>query len=93
MERTTPRTTHMSIKMVISLLSPNTILIVITILGENFTGRCKECREWLLQTEESRAIRMIHGGDSGLPMVGFGVLINIYVKGESNCEVAIYAFP
>ena len=41
----------------------------------------------------SRAIKIIHRVESVLPMVGFGVLIYIYVKGESNCEVAIFTFP
>ena len=92
MERTTPITTHISIKMVISLLSRTTILIAGTIFGETSTGRCKEYRERLPQIAASRSIRMINGGESGIPMVGFGVSIHIYVNGESNYEVAIYAF-
>ena len=63
MEGTTLRTTHMLIKMVIILLSPTTILIGSTILGETSTRRYKESRERLLQTAASRAIRMIHGGE------------------------------
>ena len=36
---------------------------------------------------------MIHVGESGKPIVGFEVVIDIYVNGESNYEVAICAFP
>ena len=69
------------------------ILIAGTIMGETSTGRCKKFRERLLQTAASRAIRMIHVGESGKPIVGFEVVIDIYVNGESNYEVAICAFP
>ena len=92
MERTTPSTTYISIKIVISLLSQTTILIAGTIFGETSTGRCKEYRERLPQIAASRSIRMINGGESGIPMVGFGVSIHIYVNGESNYEVAICIF-
>ena len=92
MERTTPSTTYISIKIVISLLSQTTILIAGTILGETSIGRYKEYRELLLQTSAYRSIRMIHGGDLGIPMAGFGFLIHIYVNVKSNYEVAICAF-
>ena len=49
--------------------------------GKNLHQDIQGMQRTVTPNTASRAIIMIHGGGSGIPMVGFGVLIHIYVNG------------